>query len=109
MISVVYLAIFVASLALIFRDKDFETVKKPCVICMPRHLIIFSIACLFIGAEAFAFFGAHKVWVISAVMALSISGFIFGIFCGWELRKWMLALLQMVYVVVITVHFYSWW
>ena len=74
MISVVYLAIFVASLAVVLRDKDFDTVKKPCVICMPRYLIILSLSCLFVGAEAFTFFLTHKVWVISGVMTLSISG-----------------------------------
>lgn len=109
MVSALYLAIFVGSLILVFRDKDFEKVKKPCVICMPRYLIIISLVCLFAGAEAFTFFASHRVWVISGVMTLSISGFMFGNFCAWELKKPILALLQMVYVVVITVHFYSWW
>lgn len=109
MISVVYLAIFVASLTVVFRDKDFETVRKPCIICMPRYLIILSLVGLFVGAELFALFASHKVWVTSGVMTLSISGFMFGNFCAWELKKWNLALLQILYVVVITVHFYSWW
>ena len=109
MVSVLYLAIFAACLTLILRDKDFETVQKPCVICMQRYLIILSLGCLLVGAVAFALFAQHKVWVISGVMALSISGFLFGIFFASERKKWMLAVLQMAYVVVITVHFYWWW
>ncbi len=109
MVSVVYLAIFVASVILVLRDKDFETIQEPCAVCMPRYLIILSLGCLFVGAEAFTFFAPHQVWTISGVMTLSISGFLFGIFCAWERRKSILALLQLAYVLVITVHFYSWW
>ncbi|MGH8034700.1 MAG: hypothetical protein ACREO9_05695, partial [Lysobacterales bacterium] len=83
--------------------------KKPCAICLPRYLMLLVLGILFLGAEAFALVATHKVWVISGVMALSISGFLFGVFFFWELKKWTLALLQMCYVLVITVHFYSWW
>ncbi len=109
MISIVYLAIFVASVYLVVKDKDFETVQQPCAVCMQRSLVILSLGCLFTGAVAFTFFAPHKVWVISGVMTLSISGFLFGIFCALERKKSTLALLQMAYVVVITKHFYSWW
>jgi hypothetical protein len=109
MISIVYLAIFVASLALVLRDKDFETIQKPCIVCMPRYLIILSLVCLFVGAEAFSFLATHRAWVISGVMSLSMSAFIFGIFCAWERKKSVLAFLQMIYAAVISIHFYSWW
>ena len=109
MITIVYLAIFVASVILVIRDKDLETVQKPCVICMPRNLILASLASLFLGAAVFALFATHRVWVISGVMTLSMSGFLFGVFCAFELKKKLLASLQMAYVFVITVHFYSWW
>lgn len=109
MFSILYIAIFAASLSLVLRDKDFETVQQPCIVCMPRHLILISIGCLFVGAEAFALFAPRLVWVISGVMTLSISGFLFSVFCVFERKKMILGLLQMVYVIVITVHFYSWW
>lgn len=106
---VVYLALFLAAAVLVVFDKDLAVVRKPCGICMPRYLILSVLALLFLGAEAFALIATHKVWVISGVMALSISAFLFGVFFIWERKKWALALLQMCYVLVITVHFYSWW
>jgi hypothetical protein len=109
MISIVYLAIFVASLALVLSDKDFETVQKPCTICMPRYLIILSLVSLFVGAEAFSLLATHRAWVISGVMSLSMSGFIFGVFCAWERKKSVLASLQIIYAAVIAIHFYAWW
>ncbi len=109
MISIIYLVIFLASMILVLRDKDFETVQQPCAVCMPRYLILLSLGCLFVSAEIFTFFASRQVWVISGVMTLSISGFLFGIYCVLERKKRILALLQMVYVTVITVHFYSWW
>ncbi len=109
MISIVYLAIFVASMALVLRDKDFETVQKPCIICMPRYLIVLSLLSLFVGAEVFSFLATHRAWVISGVMSLSMSGFMFGVYCLWERKKSMLASLQMIYAAVIAIHFYSWW
>lgn len=109
MISVIYLATFVASLTLIFRDMDFETVKEPCMVCMSRLQIVLSLGVLFVGAVVFTFFAEHHAWVISGVMMLSICGFLFGLYFAWEYRKRNLAYLQFFYVVVITVHFYSWW
>jgi hypothetical protein len=109
MIPVLYLVIFVAAVLLVLYDRDLAIVKKPCEICLPRYLILLVLGLLFVGAEAFALTAPHKVWVISAVMALSISGFLFGVFFIWERKKWALALLQMSYVLLITVHFYSWW
>jgi len=98
-----------ASLTLVFFDRDFEKVETPCIICMPRSLVMVSLGCLFLGAELFSLFATHRVWVISGVMTLAMSGFLFAIFCAWERKKTILAALQMVYVAVITVHFYSWW
>lgn len=109
MISILYLVLFIAAVLLVLNDKDLSVTKKPCAICLPRHLILAFLVFLFLGAEAFALIATHKVWVISGVMALSISGFLFGVFFIWERHKWPLALLQMCYVFVITVHFYSWW
>ncbi len=109
MFAILYLTIFVTSLMLVIRDKDFETVQQPCLVCMPRHFILLSLGCLFVGAEAFALFAPRLVWVISGVMTLSISGFLFGIFCMYERNKRILAGLQIVYVILITVHFYTWW
>ncbi|MGR9105775.1 MAG: hypothetical protein ACU843_02490 [Gammaproteobacteria bacterium] len=109
MVSVFYLAIFILATLLVLYDKDLATVKKPCEICLPRYLILFVLAVLFAGAEAFALVASHKVWVISGVMALSISAFLFAVFFVWERKKWALALLQIGYVFVITVHFYTWW
>ena len=109
MVSVFYLAIFVAATLLVFYDNDLAIAKRPCAICLPRYLILLVLVVLFLGAESFALVASHKVWVISGVMALSISGFLFGVFFLWERKKWALALLQMCYVFVITVHFYSWW
>ncbi len=109
MVSVLYLAIFLASAVLILRDKDFETIQQPCYVCMPRYLILLTIGFLFVGAEYFTFFGTHRAWVISGVMALSMSGFMFGIYCSYERKKSVLALLQMAYTVIITIHFYVWW
>ena len=109
MISILYLAIFAASLALIFRDKDFETVKEPCIVCMSRLLIILALAFLLAGAGLFTFLAERHAWIISGVMTLSICGFLFGVFFAWECKKWKLAILQMIYVVAITTHFYTWW
>ncbi|MGH8550775.1 MAG: hypothetical protein ACRERU_19685 [Methylococcales bacterium] len=107
--SVVYLFIFLVATVLVLYDKDLAIAKKPCEICMPRYLILLVLGLLFLGAEAFALVATHKVWVISGVMALSISAFLFGVFFIWERKKWALAVLQMCYVLMITVHFYSWW
>lgn len=109
MMSIVYLAIFVVSLNLVKDDKDFDTIKEPCIVCMPKVLIIASLVCLMLGAVAFALLATRNVWVISGAMALSISGFMMANFFAWERNKRMLALLQMAYVLAITVHFYSWW
>ena len=109
MISLFYLAVFVLAVMLVLHDKDLAIVKKPCEICLPRYLILAVLALLFLGAEAFSLIATHRVWVISGVMALSISAFLFGIFFIWERKKWTLALLQMCYVFVITAQFYSWW
>ncbi|MGH8477521.1 MAG: hypothetical protein ACRER2_17445 [Methylococcales bacterium] len=109
MIALFYLAIFMAATLLVYYDKDLAIIQKPCAICMPRHVILLVLGFLFLGAEAFALVATHKVWVISGVMALSISAFLFGAYFFWERKKWMLAVLQMCYVVGITVHFYSWW
>ncbi|MCI0653427.1 MAG: hypothetical protein L0Y38_05400 [Methylococcaceae bacterium] len=107
--SVVYLFLFLAAILLVIYDKDLAVVTKPCAICMPRYLILLVLGLLFLGAEAFALVATHKVWVISGVMALSISAFLFAVFFMWERKKWALALLQLCYVFMITVHFYSWW
>lgn len=109
MFSVLYFATFVASLILVLRDKDFEIVKEPCIVCMPSNLIVLSLSFLFIGAEVFTLFKTRAVWVISGVMALSISGFMLGIFFAWERHKRELALHQMVYVMAVTMDFYIWW
>ena len=109
MFATIYLATFVASLTLLFRDQDFATIKQPCTVCMSRLLIALALLFLFAGAEIFTFFTVHSAWVISGVMTLSICGFLFGIYFIQECKKWNLALLQMLYVVVITTHFYSWW
>lgn len=109
MISLLYLAVFAASLNGVLRDKDFETIKQPCIVCMPKILIILTLVYLFLGAEVFTLFATHNVWVISGVMVLSISAFMLAMFFTWECKKRILALLQIVYVIAITVHFYSWW
>ena len=109
MLPILYLVLFIAAALLVLKDKDLAIAKKPCEICLPRYLILLFLGFLFLGAEAFSLIATHKVWVISGVMALSISGFLFGVFFIWERHKWTLALLQMCYVFVITVHFYSWW
>lgn len=109
MVSVLYLAIFVAAAWLVFYDKDMAVTKKPCEICLPRYWILAVLALLFLGAEVFSLLGTHRVWVISGVMVLSISAFLFGIFFIVERKKWGLALLQMCYVFLITVQFYAWW
>lgn len=109
MVSILYLAIFAASLHLLMRDEDFATVKKPCIVCMPKILIMLTLVFLFLGAEAFTLFATRSAWVISGVMTLSISAFMLGIFFSWERKKWLLAVHQLVYVVAITVHFYTWW
>ena len=109
MISIFYVALFVLAVILVLHDKDLAKSKKPCGICLPRYLILALLALLFFGAEAFSLFGVHKVWVISAVMVLSASAFLFGVFFLWERKKWMLAMLQMCYMFVITTQFYSWW
>jgi hypothetical protein len=109
MMPLFYLVIYLAAAALVLYDKDLATANKPCEICLPRYLMLAVLTLLFLGAEAFALVATHKVWVISGVMALSISAFLFGVFFIWERKKWLLALLQMGYVFLITVHFYSWW
>lgn len=109
MFSVLYLATFAISLILVLGDKDFEIIKKPCIVCMPKVLIILSLVFLFLGAQAFALFASHNVWVISGVMTLSISGCMLGSFFAWECKKSVLAFHQTVYVIAITVHFYTWW
>lgn len=109
MFSILYLAIFVSSLVLVLGDKDFEIIKEPCIVCMPKILIILSLVFLFLGAQAFALFASRNVWVISGVMVLSISGFMLGSFFAWECKKPLLAFHQTVYVLAITVHFYTWW
>ncbi len=109
MVFILYLLTFVASLALVIRDKDFETMIQPCIVCMPKYLILLTLGYLFVGAVAFTFFATHNVWVISGVMTLSISGFMLGVFFAWERNKRILAALQIAYVIVITTHFYSWW
>lgn len=109
MISIIYLVVFAVSLHLVIHDKDFEIIQQPCLVCMPKILIILSLACLFLGAEVFTLFAPRNVWVISGVMTLSISGFMLGVFFVWERNKQILSLLQMIYVLVITVDFYSWW
>lgn len=109
MMPILYLAIFVTATLLVCYDREFAVVQKPCAICMPRHMMLLLLGLLFLGAEAFALIATHKVWVISGVMALSISAFLFAAFFVWERKKWLLAVLQMGYVVLITVHFYSWW
>jgi len=109
MFFVLYIATFVASLILVLEDKDFEVVREPCIVCMPRNLIVLSLGCLFFGAEIFTLFASRTVWVISGIMALSISGFMLGIFFAWEHNKRELALHQMVYVLGVTLDFYTWW
>jgi len=109
MTSVLYLVLFLVATLLVLKDKEFAVVKKPCAVCLPRSLILVFLGILFLGAEAFSLIATHKVWVISGVMALSISGFLFGVFFIWERKRWALALLQMCYAFVITEHFYSWW
>jgi hypothetical protein len=109
MFSILYLANFVASLQLLLPDKDFEIIKEPCIVCMPKLLIVLTLVFLFLGAEAFTFLAPRNVWVISGVMTLSISGTMLAAFFAWECNKRLLALHQMVYVLGITVHFYTWW
>jgi len=109
MFTILYLATLVASLALVLRDNYFETIKEPCIVCMPKVLIILTLIFLFLGAEAFTFLAPRNVWVISGVMVLSISGFMLGNYFFWECKKRILAFHQLVYVLAITVHFYTWW
>lgn len=109
MISILYLFIFLASSAVILHDKDFETIQQPCIICIPRYLIILSLSALFAGAAYFTLFADHRAWVISGVMALSMSGFMLGTFFIFERKKPSLALLQMIYAAAIAIHFYMWW
>ena len=109
MVSLLYLALFLLASFLVLRDKELLVPIRSCNVCLPRYWILAVLGVLFLGAEAFALAGAHNVWVISGVMALSISAFMFALFFVWERHKWILALTQICYVCVITVHFYSWW
>ena len=109
MVSLLYLALFVLAVFLVLRDKELLVPLRSCNVCLPRYWILAVLGILFLGAETFALAGAHNVWVISGVMALSISAFMFALFFVWERHKWILALTQICYVCVITVHFYSWW
>ncbi|HFD13505.1 MAG TPA: hypothetical protein ENJ32_13710 [Crenotrichaceae bacterium] len=109
MISIVYLVLFLASIILVLRDKDFESIQQPCTVCMPRYLILLTFIFLFSGAEYFSFFASHRAWIISGVMALSMSGFLLGSFFVWERKKPYLALMQFVFAAIITIHFYAWW
>ena len=109
MIALLYLALFIAAVILVMRDKTLDIAKTPCAICLSRYLVLAGLALLFVGAESFSLLATHRVWVISGVMALSITGFLFAAYFIWERKNLALAALQMCYVLVITVHFYSWW
>ena len=109
MVSVLYLAIFIVAAWLVFQDKDLAISRKPCEICLPRYWILGFLLLLFVGAEVFSILGTHQVWVISAVMVLSMSGFLFAAFFMLERKKLGLAALQICYVFLITAQFYAWW